>query len=289
MKNLITFLVAFALAIICNAQFINIPLGTKPVIDGVFATNEWDDAGQADIYVQTGWTVTVFYKHSDTSMYFAFTDVKGVYGERYPDVMLDINNDKSTVWSADDWWLHASYNDCEGNGAYNIWSSCQPTHPGWSANNFPLTAPGIIEIEITYDKLGIAPSSGDTIGIALEVSDTYTKYHYYPSTATIGNPSTWTNAVLSATSSIPEENWEKTNINVFPNPSSNFTRFSFSTNNNESLTLSIFNSSGQLIQTTENIIDHEVNIDNKDLAKGLFFYKLQNNNGRSAQGKFIIN
>jgi hypothetical protein len=162
MKRFFVISVILFLCLPGKAQFINIPQGTTPEIDGDFAANEWDDAAQATIYVQTDWTVTVFYKHSDTCLYLAFTDVKGVYGERYPDVMLDINNDKSTLWAADDWWLHASYNDCEGNGVYNVWASCQPTHSGWVANNFPLSMPGTIEMGISYSKIGLLPNASVT-------------------------------------------------------------------------------------------------------------------------------
>jgi hypothetical protein len=271
-----------------KAQFIDIPLGDKPEIDGIFDNDEWDDAAQSNIYVQTDWTVTVFYKHSDTSLYFAFTDIKGVFGERYPDVMLDISNDKTTKWNLNDWWLHASYNDCEANGTYNVWSSCQPTHTGWCANNFPLSAPGIIEMEISYKKIGLAPQSGDTIGLALEVSDTYTDYHYFPATASIHSPSTWGNAVLSSINSIPENDLQNVRVKVFPNPSRDYTCFSFPNPDNDIFSMSIFNASGNLLQNIENITGSEERTDNSHFANGMYFYRLQSESGRFAMGKFMI-
>jgi hypothetical protein len=289
MKRIIILSIALALHISCNAQMINIPLGSKPVVDGNFSTGEWDDAAQANIYVQTDWIVTVFYKHSDTSLYFAFTDVKGVFGERYPDVLLDVQNNKSPGWTEDDWWLHVSYNDCESSGEYNLWSSCQPTQQGWSANNFPLAAPGTIEMEVTYQKIGLVSGTNDTIGIALEVSDTYTDYHYFPWTANIGNPSTWATALLSNVSSV-EENLEKAiRISVFPNPSRSHTTFRFPNPGNELLTLSVYDVCGQLIQNNENINRNEVKTDNANFAKGLYLIKLQNKTGEViGKGKFII-
>jgi hypothetical protein len=289
MKKVIILSIAFALYLSCNAQMINIPIGTKPVIDGNFSTGEWDDAAQASIYVQTDWTVTVFYKHSDTSLYFAFTDVKGVFGERYPDLLLDVQNDKSTAWKDDDWWLHASYNDCESSGEYNLWTSCQPAHYGWSANNFPLVAPGTIEIEVSYQKIGLLPASKDTIGIALEVSDTHTNYHYFPITATIGNPSTWTNAVLSDVSSVQENQEQSISISVYPNPSKAFTIFRFPNPENETYTLTFYNGSGQLMHTIKNVTGNEVKTENSIFAKGMYFFKLQNNNSAAiGKGKLII-
>lgn len=288
MKKATLLTLALLQVLFCSAQFLNIPAGTKPTIDGVILTNEWDDAGQTTIYVQTGWEVLVFYKHSDTSLFFAFTDIKGVFGDRYPDVMLDINNDKDTTWQMDDWWLHASYNDCEGNGEYNVWTSCVPTHPGWSANNYPMADPGIIEMEITYQKIGLAPGSGDTIGIAFEVSDTFTDYKYFPSTATIEDPSTWTNGILSAFSALHENPAQKINIEVFPNPSNTFITFSFPNPDQEEYTFSIYSPSGQTIQTIENVMEDRVKLDTRALTSGLYFFTLMNQFGKCGTGKFII-
>jgi hypothetical protein len=203
--------------------------------------------------------------------------------------MFDINNDKDSAWAADDWWLHASYNDCEANGTYNIWSSCHPTHTGWWANNFPLSAGQCIEMEITYQKLGISPGSIDTIGMALEVSNTFNDYDYYPYTADIRHPSTWGNFVLSQLSAIDENQRQNIAVNVTPNPSANYTRFSFPNVENDIFSLSLYTSNGQLVRSTENITGNEITIENSNLTKGLYFYQLKGKNGKSARGKFIIN
>jgi hypothetical protein len=289
MKKIIILTCAIVFCFAGKAQIINIPLGSKPVIDGFYDYTEWNDSKIIDIYVQTDWSVTVLFKHSDTSLYFAFTEVKGILGERYPDVMFDINNDKDSAWASDDWWLHASYNDCEANGTYNIWSSCQPTHTGWWANNFPLSSGECIEMEISYQKLGIAPGSNDTIGMAMEVSNTFDDYDYYPYTAEISHPSTWGNFVLSQFSSTNENQRQNINVSVFPNPSANFTRFTFPNPGNKTYSLSIYSANGQLLQSTENIKGHEITIENSGHTKGMYFYQLQEENGNFARGKFIIN
>jgi len=281
---------AIILSIICEAQYFEIPYGTTPAIDGVLSETEWDDAECAIINVQANWPVTVYYKHNDSALFFCYSGLVGMFGQRYPDVMLDINNDKSADWMPDDWWLHASYNDCEGNGIYNDWTSCIPSHPGWTANNFPLSEPGIVEMGISYSKIGLSFMCEDTLGISFEVSDTYTDYHYYPVNATIGNPSTWANGILSASTSVTDNPVQEYEPQVFPNPSSSFTTIHFSNPGNEICSLSVYNATGQLVQKIENQTGSEVIVEYKNqyALRGLYFFQLQIRNRIAGKGKFII-
>ncbi|MBF0376821.1 MAG: hypothetical protein HQK72_05010 [Desulfamplus sp.] len=110
--------------------------------------------------------------------------------------MLDINNDKATSWQTDDWWLHASAADCEGNGQYNVWSSCQEKLIGWDANNF-LRPQDIVEIQISYEKLGLVSLNKEFLddkkimGIAFSVTDKINNSRFWPPEAKLENPSTW--------------------------------------------------------------------------------------------------
>jgi hypothetical protein len=282
------FLIPFILGFSGAAQEVNIPFGTIPIIDGVISTDEWTDADWRLIDVQLNWEVKVCYKHSDSSLFFAFIGLKTTYGERYPDILLDIKNDKKNSWNPDDWWFHASYNDCEGHGNYNNWLSCIPDHPGWSANNFPLSEPGIIEMEISYSKIGLSIPNNDTIGIAFEVSDTHTDYHYFPFYAEIGDPSSWVNCITSKQTADIENQERKNIISVFPNPSKDFTTIKFSNPDNENYSLTIYSSTGQVIREIDNITGTEVKVENKNWEKGLYFFSLRNTNGKCDTGKFII-
>ena len=289
MKNQIITLFLFVLGFECAAQQINIPYGISPVIDGIISSDEWTDADSVTINVQPFWDVKVLYKHNDSCLFFLFKGlVKTGYGERYPDVMLDIYNDKSTTWNPDDWWLHASYNDCECVGNYNDWTSCQPEHIGWTANNFPLSAPGIIEMEITYAKIGISNLSEDTIGISLEVSDTYNDYNYFPNGALIDNPSTWATGVFSAPNSISAYQKPENSIKVFPNPSSESVTLQFSNPKNEECKLLVFNEKGQIVEKIEDISTSEIELDIKSWQSGLYILSLENKNGAIAKGRIIL-
>jgi len=114
----------------------SIPSGSTPVVDGAIKADEWADAASVFIDVEKGWRVKVFYKRDSSSLFFAFSGLKNNGKERYPEIMIDAKGDRADQWKDDDWWLHISYNDCEGKGRYNVWD-CTPTKPGWTANNFP--------------------------------------------------------------------------------------------------------------------------------------------------------
>ncbi|MCI0489016.1 MAG: hypothetical protein L0229_20680 [Blastocatellia bacterium] len=172
------------------------PFGKTPVIDGVLKADEWADAASAFIDVEEGWRVKVFYKRHASNLYFAFSDLKNKGRERYPEIMIDAKGDRGASWGGDDWWLHISYNDCEGKGRYNVWN-CTPAKPGWKANNFPLPDPGTVEAEVSYEKLGITPGVSKMIGLAFNVTDTRSDYDYWPASARLADPSSWAAVKLS--------------------------------------------------------------------------------------------
>jgi hypothetical protein len=175
---------------------IDITSGAAPTIDGTIGSGEWDGAASVEIEVRAGWTVTVMSMHGPTDLFFAFTGLVDGMDERYPEVLLDVNDDSTTSWGADDWWFHASYNDCEGDGRPNDWSTCTPSATGWEANNFPLTT-GVVEMRISYSKIGLVPGAGLTMGIGFDVTDTSAEWAYWPSGADLDDPSTWGQATSS--------------------------------------------------------------------------------------------
>ncbi|MHB8093284.1 MAG: carboxypeptidase regulatory-like domain-containing protein [Syntrophales bacterium] len=173
------------------SQVREMPLHVPLKIDGILASGEWDDAKTAEITVEEGWVVKVLYKNDVDNLYVAFTNLKPQSGELYPEIRLDVNNDKSSSWKSDDWWFHTSYNNCEMRGGYNIWSTCERAKLGWSGNIFPLTTPGTVEIRIEYEKLGLVSGEARDIGVAFDVTDTRTKWKFWPSSVSTSNPSTW--------------------------------------------------------------------------------------------------
>jgi hypothetical protein len=181
---------------------LDIKRGGSIVIDGVFSSGEWSDANSLQIGIEPGWAVRVYYKHDGSNLYIAFSNLVNNGRKLYPELVLDMTNGKTTSWNTDNWWFHASYNDCEGNGVYSVYTfgnkgSCQKDHIDWTANNYPLNPKGIIEIKIPYAKVGLVPSSGKTVGIAFDVTDATRKWYFWPAGAKLENPSTWAVAMSS--------------------------------------------------------------------------------------------
>ncbi len=179
-----------------SANTIDVLSGAAPAIDGQMASGEWDGAGTVEIEVDPQWTVTVHYMHGAADLYFAFANLVHGGQERYPEVLVDVAHDEGASWQSDDWWFHASYNDCEGQGQPNNYATCVPAAAGWEANNFPL-AVGVVEIRISYAKLGLTPSPGKVVGIAFDVTDTTTEWRFWPQVADLDDPSTWGDATSS--------------------------------------------------------------------------------------------
>ncbi len=74
------------------------------------------------------------------------------------------------------WWLHVSNNLCEGNGAPNAYETkgkfqCAHRKPGWVGNNPPDKQIELIEVKISFAKLGLEYAPGMKIGLAFDVTD----------------------------------------------------------------------------------------------------------------------
>ncbi len=183
---------------------VRIPLGNATNIDGVLKPGEWRRAAEVAIHVEPGWTVKVLLKHDAQNLYFAFDGVEHAGKRMFPEIMLDPQRRGGEKWSPGQWWLHVSNNLCEGNGEYNVYErggafQCAHTKPGWEGNNPP--RPGeVIEIRVSFAKIGVVSASGKTIGLALDVTDATGSrdqvYRYWPEDAQIAKPISWGSATI---------------------------------------------------------------------------------------------
>jgi hypothetical protein len=73
-----------------------------------------------------------------------------------------------------------------------------------------------------------------------------------------------------------------------PNPFKAFTLLKFNNPGNENHLLNIYNTSGQLVKTIENIYNDRVKIEKGNLFPGLYFFQLRNDRNVIASGKLII-
>lgn len=181
---------------------IEIPKGKTITVDGKNADKEWADANQASITLPGSKTITIFYKHDEANLLFAFTgfDKEDSW---YPEILIDPQFDRAEQWQKDDWWFHVSYSDCASRGRYNDYSTCRLKTDFWTAYNCGINGsgdgighPAIFEVEIPFKTLELEPNNQKEIGLAFNVTDTETLYHFFPVTAKMERPTTWAKAVL---------------------------------------------------------------------------------------------
>jgi hypothetical protein len=177
-----------------------IPQGSSIVVDGVIDTGEWSDAVSQQFGVDDHVDVTLLVKHDGSSLLLAYHFVF-VHDDNlcFPEVMIDVGNDKAENWSSNDWWFHVSGTDCEGNGEYDVYDDCAVVQPDWqAAPNYAMVpdppAVDTFEIRIPFSKIGV--SIGDTLGIAYRAEWVPYTFGYWPSGAAVEFPSSWGTAIL---------------------------------------------------------------------------------------------
>ena len=188
-----------------SSNEIHIPRGRAVLVDGVKAAAEWDDASMTQFAVASGWNVRVFAKHDALNLYFDFEGVTQAGGRLFPEILLDPRGTQSAAWQKGQWWLHVSNNLCEGNGGPNVYetkgrSQCGRRKVGWDGNNPPEDHTELIEIKVSFAKLGVAYTPGMKIGLAFDVTDASgkadQKTYFWPAGARIDSPKTWGIAVV---------------------------------------------------------------------------------------------
>jgi len=147
----------------------------------------------------------VFAQHDDENLYFAFSGVKHGSKRMYPEVLLDAVDRKPAGWGPGILWFHVSHNLCEGSGEHDVYTrdgafQCAHTKPGWAGNNPPQENTDIVEIQISFQKLGLTYHPGMKMGLSLEVTDATgdasQTWRFWPKSAKLGDPSSWSTAVI---------------------------------------------------------------------------------------------
>jgi L-ascorbate metabolism protein UlaG (beta-lactamase superfamily) len=200
------FTMAAAVLVLCSflagASPLEIPLGSAPVIDGVFWPSEWEGAAIVELSANDGTIgVRVYVVHDEERLYFAFEFDENPGGKVIaPEIYIDADNGKTNDWASDDWWFHVSAKDCDAHGGFGSAGECAEVRAQWTAcpNYRPVHPPiplEAIEIEIPIDVVQVGV--GKPFGLALAglcwPSDTQA---HWPEGASIESPATWGEAVL---------------------------------------------------------------------------------------------
>lgn len=260
----------------------SIPKGTSIVADGIISQNEWDDANAIQIASAGNKTVRVLFKHNGNALMFAFLDNLGSANFRFPELLLDINNDKSQQWQNDDWWFHVSATNCFHRGAPNIYDNCEDEQPDWEANNFSVELPDTVEIKIPFSLVEM-DSNVKYIGMAFDVTNTFNAWEYFPSNADSLNPSTWATGIIEAETSVDNKDEPiSDHILNYPNPFTVSITFKYILKEQRNVHLSIYSLLGEEIATLVNERqgqgDYFYNFMPSNLMKGIYIFKFQTGN-----------
>ncbi len=243
-------------------------------MDGSIGPGEWDDANRTTILLSND-SIVIKLKHNGDSLFFLFDGPLESSNVLFPEVLIDEGYTNTGIWDSTNWWFHVSATDCYYNGQYGNYSgTCQPDHPTWSG--LPNITPGfpytdIVEMAIPFSTIGI--NTGDTIRLALVVTNTASAWKYWPYSASRNNPNTWMPTVISTClSSIPEVNAEP-EWNIFPNPATS--DFTIQLRAAEPATLRLYTISGQqCLQQELPAGDAATAVSVAALAPGIYFAEL---------------
>lgn len=199
MKKLIVCIVLFTVFNL-NAQNITIQKSSNINADGIIETSEWASADSVLIEISGSTPVTVKYKHDGTNLLFAFINLPGGMNTGFPEINIDVKNDKTENWSSDDYWFHVSATDCFAIGKPSDYANCKTVQPNWlAAPNFEngKPFPKAVEIQIPFSTLNFAlDNKGKAIGICFDVSNTATYWEHWPAKATYKKPASWATAII---------------------------------------------------------------------------------------------
>ena len=183
-----------------------VPRGQSVTIDGNISGSEWHDADSVAFAVGDSVNTTVAFKHDGLSLLavFVFERSRDI-GMCFPEIFLDVDNDKGRGMRAGDWWFHVSASNCEAEGESDDYSRCSRSTDWDAARNYSVgddpVAVDTIEIRIPFDKIGMR--IGSDIGLAFRVE-------FQVEVAGVWQPTlaTWPNGARAA----EPETWETMHI-----------------------------------------------------------------------------
>lgn len=256
---------------------LTIPEGDTVKVDGVYNLAEWIDSDSVEItFLNNTKKVRIYYKHDGLNLLVCFKGNLESANVRFPEILIDPKNNRSTSYTNDDWWFHVSATDCEYKGAYGNYSNCALEKPSWKAvNNITPGTPvtDLVEIKIPFETIQLNPSL-DTFGICFLITNTSTAFNSYPSSSIRTNPSTWAKATLSYRFSGSNTS-RKTPFRVYPNPAKNSLKINLDGKAvEEGIPFQLIDPLGRMVLKG---IYEKRGIDISTLQSGIYFLKIDQN------------
>lgn len=252
-----------------------------------------DNDGICDVVFVSGYKVIALNNQGILKWSYSIPNYSGAFRGA---VLADINNDEflDVIFGTEDGKVIA----LSGNNGNPIWSIDLAAHygnPKFAFDNAPLV------VKLSHSSI----SNSDSLGILIVGGHAeYPNFQndfgraYFLSVG-IGKGPEWlmfqhdilrhSSLCSSALVSVKETtSSNSSSIEVFPNPSAQFSTIKFSNPTNENYTFRLSNSFGQLIQEIENCKSEEIQLNLSCFSTGFYYFQLQNASGIVKYGKLII-
>ncbi len=264
------------LSLTTNAQNVIHPLWGSIFADGQFSAGEWDQAPTVDVPAGGGDMSQVAFAVDGWGLFLGFMGHLES-NQLFPELLLDIDHDRTPDWNGDDRWFHVSATSCHHQGAYGVYDDCSPLPNNWSAH--PNISPGppmtdMVEIAIPWwYLLGITPQPGDTIGIAVVLTNTATSWNMWPAGASRLDPSTWGHLVFPGASAIAEGPSLR-DVTIWPNPVVD--RLTIETRAQGPMDITLFDAQGRTVHHHRSVGTGSPRIRMDHVQAGTYLLRLQN-------------
>jgi hypothetical protein len=263
-------LLCMPLATVLPAQSVIDAWPGSPLVDGIISTGEWSAAPFITIGTAPGDTCHVAVQADGQSVYFAFMGDLESANVLFPEVLIDVDHDRTPAWNADDHWFHVSATDCHHQGAYAVYDDCLLVQPDWTgAPNILPGAPisDTVEIEVPWNKLGLVPQEGDTLGLCLLLTNTASLWRTWPSGASRLAPDTWGELVLPFLNGMGENGARRT-FEAWPNPANDVLHLQGDASRSGMVDIRLLDAQGRVVRAKSSVLPAEIAVE--ALPPGLY-------------------
>lgn len=261
-----------------HAQNVINPWWGSIFTEGHFSPGEWDAAPTVDVPA-AGSTCQVAVAVDDWGLFIGFMGHLES-NQLFPEVLLDLDHDRTADWNSDDHWFHTSATNCHHLGAYGVFDDCSPLPEDWSAHpNFSPGAPMTDSVEFAipwWYLLGSTPSPGDTIGFAVVLTNTATSWSMWPAGASRMAPSTWGHLVFPGATSIADDPSTGA-VSIWPNPATDL--LTVEAQGSGPMDITLFDAQGREVYRSSSRATGALRIPVGALRPGAYLLRLHNDDG----------
>lgn len=265
---------------------------TSVIVDGVFSSEEWDDASK--IRIDSVNATYLFIKNDETHFYMAVVDSSGNQ-ETLNRVSIYYDLDNVNLWSGNEGGYTVLSNErFDPILTYGFFTSFEGVYKGDFVSDVIGLGEGVeyaivaeperavSEVVLTFEESRFNATVDDTVALLI-VSSASGYFSTWPSGTVLNAQQTYGNVFLPATITSNEEVDDLATLfslkQNYPNPFNPSTRISFTLPVASDVALNVYNLLGQQVSQVVNkrltAGNHTVSFDASGLSSGIYLYKIE--------------